>query len=567
MSLPESGKLLDGVEVQDQEKDRIAGAEDGGKPNCIQRVTWVDLTSIVVVLIATLAAAIVIFVAPAAMALGQKNQLIVLGFLLSIMSSCSARQIQKLSLIYEARSGRSTLQNFDALLRSDYFSTAASLGPRSILLFLFSLPLGLSVAYKQFLYGSTICTIPSSDAMFGFTAAPGYQLIGNGLSLFAMTYLPFWRLEAVDPGPNQTYGFNLFIVDNQTAAVLDAPLPAVLTNLQQTLDDNEYIYLTAQVDATVTQSIPPSASERDSAEYWEAKKNSFPSSSQRENDFHYVGYSMWIGSGFSPSANGTNYTETFLSIFNTTLNQTFESQADRLISTRRTCVGTWNITNANVTLNRVENLKPIDELQDTDQSIIESSSLNINDMFMSFLGEYDWVTRGNWYQPLPGSNLSIPPTNTRPSFVASMLWARITSAHGPERGQNGAYPSASYNIDGDKIITERVVQTVHRSPWLMFIMVIQPVLTILAVLGKAVLHTSPISENFGIISLLAGATGGSNSQSLQGAAFSGTLKRDVKIAFKVRNKISESAYDRLEVDVDVGSQERSAKLHPRTLYG
>ena len=561
MSVPETGKLLDGVEVKDQGKEYNTDAEERGKPCRIHRVTWIDLTSIGVVLVAMIAATVAILVETVAITLGQKYQLVVLGFLLSIMASCSARQIQKLSLVYEARRGRSTLQNFDALLRSDYFSTAASIGPRSILLFVFCLPLGLSVAYKQFLGGSTSLNVPSSDATFGFTAAPGYQLIGNGQSLLVVTYLPFWTQQAL----NRTYGFNLFVPDNKTAAVLDAPLPGVLKSLQEKLNDNEYMLVTAAVKATVTQSIDLSASERNDPNYWEAKQNSFPSTSQSENSFEYVNQSMWIGSGFSgvpKGPNGTNYTETFISVFNLTLKQNFSSEAERFISTRRTCMGTWNVTNTNITLTQVENLQSIDRLQDMDQSIINNISININDMYLSFLGEYDSVTRGNWYQPLAATGQYLPAVNTRPALLASMLWARITSAHGPERPQ-AALDSASYGIDGDSITTVKYVQTLHRSWWLIFIMGIQPVLTILAVLGKAVLYTTPISDNFGIISLLAGATG-SLSKSLQGAALSGKSKGDVRIAFHIR-KISGSVYDRLEMDE--GSRESSTILHPRTLYG
>ena len=554
MSAPETGKLLDGVEIKDQEKDHMVRAEEGGKPCRIHRVTWVDLASIGMVLIGTIAAAVTIFVEPAAMHFGQKSQLVVLGFLLSIMASCSARQIKKLSLVYEASSGRSTLQNFDALLRSDYFSTTASFGPRSILLFIFCLPLGLSAAYKEFVGGSTSRTVPSSDIRFGFTAAPGYQLIGNGQSLVVNAYLPFWT----EPVLNRTYGFNLYVPDNETAAVLDAPLPENLRSLQAMLGVNEFLLLTAQVRATVTQSIDPSASERNDSKYWEAKRNLFPDFSQSVSSFHNVNQSMWIGS----NVNGTNYSETFLSVFNTTLNQSFESGAERFVSTRRTCVGTWKITNADITLTQVENLQSIDELQGTDQTIIKNVTLNINDMFLPLLGEYDWVTRVNWYQPFAATGQYFPAHNTRPSLVACMLWARITSSHGPERPHD-ALDSTSYWIDSDNIRTTKSVVTLRRSSWLMFIMVIQPVLTILAVLGKAVLHTTPIGDNFGIISLLAGATG-SMSKSLRGAALSGRLTRDVQITFTARRN-SGSWYDRLELDV--GLRERSSKLRPRTLYG
>lgn len=163
-----------------------------------------------------------------------------------------------LSLVHEARAGQSTLQNFDAILRIGYFSQAASLCPRIILLFLFALPLGLSVSYKNFIGGFTIVGILSIDATFGLTAAPGYQLIKNKLSLLVEVYLSFWIKASSD----HTYGFNLYVADNTTAAILDAPLPTDLLKLQASLNDLESMNIIAKVNATVTERNDPSPSER-----------------------------------------------------------------------------------------------------------------------------------------------------------------------------------------------------------------------------------------------------------------------------------------------------------------
>lgn len=47
--------------------------------------------------------------------LGQTNQLVILGFVLSIMSLLSFKQAQILMLVLEARFGQSTLQNYDGM--------------------------------------------------------------------------------------------------------------------------------------------------------------------------------------------------------------------------------------------------------------------------------------------------------------------------------------------------------------------------------------------------------------------------------------------------------------------
>lgn len=550
MSPAEEGKLLTGEDHH----------PSLGRPSRIHRVTWADLATLVIVMISMTVAAIAVFNRSSAMYLGQKYQLVVLGFALSIMASCSSRQILKFSLVYEAGAGRSTLQNFDALLRFDSLSGAVSLGPRLILPFLYCLPLGLSVGYKEFIGGSTTVETSCTGGWFGFTAAPGYQLIGNGLSLLPNVYLPFWSQQMI----NRTYGFNLYVADNQTAAVLDAPLPAYLTALQETLSSSESISLTAKVNATVTQMISPSNSERNDRRYWDAKRRLFQAEDARvSRTFVNATEEMWAGSG----PDRTNFTETFLSIANMTKGQTVESQAERFISIRRTCWGTWNVTNANITLVEVHGLQSINELRNSEQSVIQKATLSIARFFFNFIDEYNWETRQNWNQPfavagnMNSSDRFRPAVNTRPALVASMLWARITSLNGPERPDPGI-ATTSYWTDSDSITATKTTRTLQRNPWLIFIIVIHPVLTILAAVGKALLHTTPMSDNFGVISLLAGFKGG-DPRALQGAALSGKLTSDVKVTFNARD--CGLRYERIEIEL--GSNGKSTKLRPDKLYG
>ncbi len=161
-----------------------------GKPSYIQRFSWKDLGAVVVAMVAFTIAMLVAFEKGTAVYLGQTPQLIVLGLMLSIMGACTQRQVQRMLFVYEAHAG-STLQNFDALLRTDHLSQEAEFRPRAILLVLFLLPLGLRASYKRFIGGFTTVQVPSVGGWYGMTAAPGYQRIGNGLSLLVNIYLPF----------------------------------------------------------------------------------------------------------------------------------------------------------------------------------------------------------------------------------------------------------------------------------------------------------------------------------------------------------------------------------------
>ena len=565
MASPAREKLL-----QNPVSSKEPSSSDGfGVPGHIRRFTPMDLVATAVVLLGFISASTAVLNRSTAVFLGQTNQLIIVGLVLSIMGYCTQRQIKRLSLYYEARAGKSTLQNFEAILCTDYFSQAASVQPRLVLLFLFALPLGLSVSYKKFIGGFTTIGVQSTDATFGPTAAPGYQLIGNGLSLLVQVYLPFW----IKPSLGRTYGFNLYIADNRTAAILDAPLPQDLLRLQASLNDHESMNVTAKVNATVTESIDISPSERyDYHGYWYGKESVFNQSGLTPDEMtNETRQNIWAGTDMNQVTLNYNYTEIFLSLWNDTQGQTFYSEAERFVSTRRTCVGVWNLTRSNVYLVDVTSLQPADEVDITQQRIIVNGMNMIRSIFLQFLGEYDWKTRERWDQPLPGTSDSggppqfYPVFNTRPALVAAMLWARITSENGPERPRVSGYELryTSYSKDAGDIKIAKQIVTLQRSPWLIVVLAIHPLLTVLAVLAKATLYTTPIGNGFGIISLLAGITAEGH-EVLRGAALSGKLSQKVRVRFMTR-KVEGLEYERLHLDL--GSQVKSDRLGPKIMYG
>ena len=92
---------------------------------------------------------------PLAWYLGFNGQIVVIGLLLSIMNFCSSTVLSYTFLLLEARFGPSSLQNYEALLTSRITSPGTRLIWRSALGLLILLPLGLSVAYKRFLGGTS----------------------------------------------------------------------------------------------------------------------------------------------------------------------------------------------------------------------------------------------------------------------------------------------------------------------------------------------------------------------------------------------------------------------------
>lgn len=125
-----------------------------GKARAKPLLDSIDLLA-VLASVATLIAAICVITPDwrASWQLGFENQIIVIGFLLSLMNLCMRRVAPTLFLILEARWGNSRLQNYEALLKTSITLPHTQLIWRATLLSLILLPLGLSAAYKRFVGG------------------------------------------------------------------------------------------------------------------------------------------------------------------------------------------------------------------------------------------------------------------------------------------------------------------------------------------------------------------------------------------------------------------------------
>jgi hypothetical protein len=94
-----------------------------------------------------------------------------------------------------------------------------------------------------------------------------------------------------------------------------------------------------------------------------------------------------------------------------------------------------------------------------------------------------------------------------------------------------------YSKTGSEIRIVRQRVSLQRSPPLLVIVIVQPVLVALAAALKMWLRSSPVDENAGLVSLLA-AVEPETLKVLNGAALSGKLSRRVSVRFVVeQNRI------------------------------
>ena len=237
-----------------------------GEPSSKPPVTLLDVATIALALVAFAIAVAVIWIQEAAVFLGQTNQLVVVGFALSVMNLAAQRQIQLAAIVAEVQYGYSKLANLDALLRQSLLSRRLSLVPRLALLVLIALPLSLSAAYKKFSGGFSTSHATFNSSQWGFVSRPGWPWSGNGLSGAIDAYVPFWN--EVDIG--RTYGYNLFVASNTTAALLDTPEWGTIYGERSRLRPRGYVILNTTVNATVAEHTEIQPSDREDPGYWES---------------------------------------------------------------------------------------------------------------------------------------------------------------------------------------------------------------------------------------------------------------------------------------------------------
>ncbi len=113
-----------------------------------KRLSWRDLLAVLVQLACLVAGLVIVAAKSAARYVGQINQLVALGVLLTVMGKAFQGRLSGLLLCLEVKSG-ARLQNLDAILRNDALFSSISLWTRLVLLTVYLVPLALSASYKR----------------------------------------------------------------------------------------------------------------------------------------------------------------------------------------------------------------------------------------------------------------------------------------------------------------------------------------------------------------------------------------------------------------------------------
>ncbi|KAI4198975.1 MAG: hypothetical protein LQ350_004956 [Teloschistes chrysophthalmus] len=489
--------------------------------------------------------------------LGVNNrQIIVLGFLLSIMNLCLGSVTPTLFLHVEARFGSSTLQNYNGILRNQVFSSRLGAVWRLTIGLTLALPLGLSVAYKTFTGGSSAipvdaATVIGNDTYYGMFAPPGLQLMGEktGVSLFSNATLPFAvassRFQDAESGnsepplPTQPkpYGFNILLLNNESSAILDIPQPSYVSAVQALLADGESWNVSAPVYATVA-TFNHSSTKHKTA--YEDYFSSFCQDAQ-ESSGAYTHTSMmneWslvLLNHASPGDQSLQYIGLMPDpgIQESPPCEDFLPFARLYDINRQKCNGTWRITRGSIELVNGSCYGVI--LPEDQQEVIVHNSLFFGVWYMPSLVEF----LGQFATSRANSEWTSPYTATA---LAAMVWSRISVLNTPiSRNElNFKAPSELARLTPEKAgltyqvndSAQHIRPTLRKSGLLGFVLAIQPLLIILVLaLTATMFHSAPLGKGFGLVSIMSGIDRDSLDY-LAGATLSGKLTRSVKLVMR-----------------------------------
>lgn len=489
--------------------------------------------------------------------LGFEGQIIVIGFLLSIMTLCMRRVAPTLFLILEARWGDSRLQNYEALLRVTITLSHTRLIWRVTLLSLILLPLGLSVAYKRFIGGlSTVSIDARYPGYYGLAPPPmgNYHVINNYSPYLAINAsVPFLDASSSDDNPlplwqlPKAYGFNTLLIDKTSTALLDVPVPDYVSSVQQNLTYQESWNLSASVNATVATYNDSFHVDQTNKTFWKQLLeeglylSSYRLFQPNNTSLGMIADRKIASSGeYSPYCLISYYSsnqDRSLQIFTNEKDGNSESfqksSPMRFDIQRQTCAGTWEITKTSLQLiegSCTQMPAPSRPVPNTFPFYLEVLPIMVNT-----IGEYS--PHGHRYT----SQWRMPAITTS---IATVYWARsLYMNRDIPKGPKGYIqnPELYYPATNEALSSTNATLDAH---WLLyFVLCLQPVLKISMFLLAMALYDTPVDKGFGLVAILSGI----DKQSLEimhGAALSGELRRPVNLNIDVLGDVGEDMTSR-----------------------
>jgi hypothetical protein len=509
-----------------------------GKPTCKPTFEKVDFGVVLISFISLMLA--IVTVTPhlsLAWSLGFEGQIIIIGFLLSVMNLGLKKLTPTLLLLIETRWGPGRLQNYDAILTNTLLASNTSFFWRYIILFFLFLPLVLSVGYKRFTGGTSSAVISNPfSGRYGLAAPPlgNYITMNNSIYYTIDANVPFLAASSDDsvsaPSIPTAYGYNTLLLDNTSAALLDMPLPDYVWSIQQSLSGSNYWTVSATVNATVSRS-------NSSIEAFRNSDGPFFNETIAGTIFSTFGdFNNWA-LGWLPAGSDAVYGSSVIvghyywqpdfgdAYINDPSNPQFiqfQTTAFMFNTRRERCAGTWQINRTAIVL--LDGSCSGIQTNQTKTSTEVPFPLDALPVLNHALQPYSGGERNS-------SSWRVPAFLTS---VATSYWARWLFMF-PGATQEGLWDSElNYPATDEYIVS---TATTLDATWLLFVLLAaQPFLTLFMFLASRMLYSTPIGNGFGLVAILSGIER-TSLDILAGAGLSGTLETPVKLEISIDNEI------------------------------
>ena len=534
---------------------------------------FLDLKESLVVLtsLVCLASAVLVIApgSPIPSRLGYSRQLQLLGLLLGIMNKCFTSISPKFFFVNECRWGKSTLQNYDAILRNSIFVGDTSISWRLTILICTIVPFLLSIGYKdKIFFGDTSPSSilnPASHTphVYGLAAPPGVENNwATGVSYMVNATGPWYAATLEKSGATDgpifpaAYGFNTLMLSNTSSAMLDIPMPdyiKVLRTRLLRLKIPPSIEISATVHATVTSYNDTIEALRNDTTFWDPFQN-LSNNTLVTDQKDGLGQPLRIDLLANDNApDDASYC--FLDWHPQGPNSTqsrFRANALYFNTRREICHGTWSLTVDNLQLTKGSCNQSLDQSPNVVDQTIFKAGYHLTDFYLPVLTEYLMRWGAPWNSSL---DIWLPPKSQWdpwliPSFttvVASMYWSRMTAKFGYYNwpSKDPSVPdfrdqhvlinhSAIYYTPPDETFILHVPVISQRS-WLLYsILAFQPAICVIIFFIGFIQYDSPLDSNFGLIPILAGVWT-SSLPPLKGASISGKLKKPLPLTIHTKD--------------------------------
>jgi hypothetical protein len=493
---------------------------------------WSEFAALLLSFTCSVVSLVVCFRSQTAAGLRQKYQLIIVGLMLSVMELCTSKISTVVFLQLETR-WASLLQNYDVIVKKSVLGSVLN-GRRGdqrwtlLLSVSLALPLALSVGYKAFIGGRVTFHIEGSKGIYGLTGPPGLGNFTSGYALMVNATIPFmFNMPLKTPSQPQPYGFNMLLLNERpvSVAMLDGPSPEYVDTIRQGLQGLDSYSVAADINSLAWKQDTEVEKHRNDVGWWNSSsdRKKTPDSIRLYKEKKWFTF-LWPESQLShfflllrPQKKTCESGKDCQKIKPT--EDEFREQSIGFIGQWRKCHGKWSITLSSVDL--VEGYCHDDFEQTPDSSCI---TLHLDDA-VSILS--DFIGR------LDSSNLTEQGQIQMTAAVSAFLWSRLTAYCGIDslvnRLERDHKDTSMFKYERDDT-TFKTVGVLRQSPLLALVLLAHPIIGLVLFIVRIILHSSPVSGGFGLISVLSGHTA-KEGDLLRGAGLSGELAERIVLNF------------------------------------